>query len=47
MRKEITVEYSRDFYFSNDATAIGLIARLDVQPINAAATVVITGLRAS
>jgi HK97 family phage major capsid protein len=41
------VEYSRDFYFNQDATAIRLIARVDVQPINAAATVVITGLRTS
>ena len=46
-RKSITVEMSRDFLFSSDQTAIRLIARLDVQPINAAATVVITDLRAS
>jgi HK97 family phage major capsid protein len=46
-RKQITLEMRRDFLFNADQTAIRLIARLDVQPVNAAATVVITGLRAS
>jgi HK97 family phage major capsid protein len=47
MRQEIQVEMSRDYAFNADQTAIRLIARTDVQPINAAATVVINGLRAS
>ena len=47
MRNAIGVEMSRDFLFQNDQTAIRLITRFDIQPITAAATVVITGLRAS
>jgi HK97 family phage major capsid protein len=47
MRQELQVEMSRDYAFSADQTAIRLIARADVQPINATAVVVITGLRAA
>jgi HK97 family phage major capsid protein len=47
MAKELQVEMSRDYAFNSDQTAIRLIARTDVQPVNAAATLVINGLRAS
>jgi HK97 family phage major capsid protein len=47
MRQDLQLEMSRDYAFNADQTAIRLIARTDVQPINAAATVVINGLRAS
>jgi HK97 family phage major capsid protein len=47
MRQEVELTMSRDYAFNADQTAIRLIARTDVQPINAAATVVINGLRAA
>lgn len=47
MRQDLQIQMSQDYAFNADQTAIRLIARTDVQPINAAATVVITGLRAS
>jgi HK97 family phage major capsid protein len=46
-RKEVELTMSRDYVFNADQTANRLIARTDVQSINAAATVVINGLRAA
>ena len=45
-RKAITVEYSRDFAFSSDQTAVRTVARFDCQPINVAGFEIITGVRA-
>ena len=47
MRQDLQVQMSGDYAFASDQVAIRLIARTDLQPINAAATVVVTGLRAS
>lgn len=47
MQQELQVDMSRDFAFNAHQTAIRLIARTDVQPINATAVVVINGLQAA
>jgi HK97 family phage major capsid protein len=44
-RKAITVEYSRDFAFSSDQTAVRTLARYDIAPINVAGVEIITGIR--
>lgn len=41
----VEVAYSSEVNFFSDQTAIRVIARFDIQPLNAAATVVITGIR--
>jgi HK97 family phage major capsid protein len=47
MRRDIQLEMSRDFAFNQDQTALRLITRFDIQPVTAANTVVVNGLRAS
>jgi HK97 family phage major capsid protein len=44
-RQEVEVAYSVDFRFDFDQTAVRVVARFDIQPLNAAATVILPGIR--
>jgi HK97 family phage major capsid protein len=45
-RNEITIEYSRDFRFDFDQTAIRTVSRWDIAPVNEEGIEIITGVRA-